>query len=316
MRVLVVVGSIDGALLNSDRAAVCLAASQFAGNVNVHSPMNDESSIRYALAAGASRVVPLNSEDADLVVFGQGGTAPIGDALPAQLALEQNSTLVFDVLEYDRYQQGLVVTRDLGRGEREILTIEIPVVLVMSEQAKSPSYISRFRQLAVADQARAGCLALSNSPATELIRWETTLPRTRAGGLEKKTAGNAMSRMFTTFGLSEQTTTDSADQQVINGEAETCASHLLRYLAHHGFVDLRYAPDESGPLSTAGKPASTDVRQSDDSIDDSSQIASTVTCDSPSLQSESANLARRPRPVGQRSPRNLRGPFPVRSNKQ
>ena len=146
LKSLVVVGCVDGALLQSDRAAVGLATS-LKCDVSVCCPDNDEVSLRYAIAAGATGMVPLDKAEADIYVIGRGGTGITGELMPARLALAVNATLVLDVLEFELQTEGIRVVRDLGRGSREIMILSLPVVLVISDNAKTPAYISRYRQM-------------------------------------------------------------------------------------------------------------------------------------------------------------------------
>jgi electron transfer flavoprotein alpha/beta subunit len=325
----VVVDRVDGVLPKSDRAAVGLAISQLGHEVTVCSPEFDEVALRYALAAGVKGVVPWDGCQADILVFGRGGAGPSGDLRPARVALSRHAHLVLEVLEFSRQADGVHVIRDLGRGAREILLLSVPIVLVISDSAAIPNYVSRYRQMKVTMNLPARDFS-GESASTKSIRWQPFRPRTKTADLVQKTTGDANSRMFNVFGLAEDALS-SANTNVISADPQTCASHLARYLAHHGFLDSRFDASEITPAAYGDvQPAKPDRLAGAQRIGRSTYptTAMTETRVPRPLAGQSPGVARRPqpwrpsdpyqsklvrgpRPLGKSRPARLRGPFPA-----
>ncbi len=163
---------------------------------------------------------------------GPRGAGIEGDLTAAKLAQARGATLVLDVLDIEQVATGLCVQRDLGRGAREIITLTGPAVLLIAEDAPQPMYVSRFRQLAASPNS--GWASEQDSPTRPKLAWEPVRLRTKTADLASKTGGAAWNRMFETFGLSDSNGDD--EQHVVAADTETCAQHLVRYLAHHGFI--------------------------------------------------------------------------------
>lgn len=296
IEIFLAVGRLENRIPDSDRAAVGQAVGQANARVRVYRSA-DEDAVRYALAAGVPEASGWLEDPADLVVFGRGGAGPAGEYLPALAALEIQADMVFEVLEFRLVEGGVSVIRDLGRGVREYIILEFPVVLVMSDQAESDGYVSRYRQRHVPSD----CRAESNAPVSVASvgsqrDWQTARRRVKSAGIAKKTAGSAQTRMFDTFGLTATSTTQ--DETVISADATTCANHLLRYLAHHEFIELAGA---ELPSIVDGDGQSSDP----DGID-----ANVVGIEQVEIPSESP-LNRVPRPVGDTFPPASRGPFRI-----
>jgi len=245
-RVLVFIGSSarggwDG-ILASDRAALGLALRQGAGAVRAFCPTADERAMTFALAAGAAEVgslAEIQPQTFDVALVGHGALdstleEPEG-SLAGRLAEMNRATLVFDVLDVARVAERLIVSRDEGRGRREELVLEGPAVLVISPQARRPPYVSRFRMQAAAQMLRRANAAFGGSPPPA-DDWQPARPRAKLGSRGNAPAAAGGSRMDEAFGLGEPAPSGDPEH-VLQADPATCARHLLRYLAHHGFVE-------------------------------------------------------------------------------
>lgn len=233
----------------SDRAAVALALERFGGRVDAYCRRDDEEAWRYALAAGAASATSLDdvtSAEFDIALIGRGGAGVQGDRFLAQLAESKRRGLVLDVLDIEMAQNGnLTVTRDLGRGAREVLEVRGAAVLGISESAPRLRYVSRHRRQKVAVPAMLTETASRNDSEPAAVgAWEAVRPRTRSQVAPEKKGGSASDRMQALLGLSDSTGGGADDDHLIVADAATCAQHLLRYLGHHGFI-RRSAVDES-----------------------------------------------------------------------
>ncbi len=346
-RALVIVGDRQGITAGSDKAAVCRTVEQFAGAAFVASYHASDAAVRYALAAGVNSLVA-PSFNADLMVFGRGGTDPEGDLRAAKLANQRQAGLILDVLEFRLDQSApaagqaatgtgehgkLVVTRDLGRGAREILIVSFPVVLVMAEAAAPARYISRYRQMSAAPT-----YPLELPPDPPNTRWSPLRPRTAVKDLHQKTTGSATNRMFDAFGLTEVTNNGAKSDSLIAADPETCATHLLRFLAHHGLMDTHGDINGNAPLaavkSTTTAPTPTDQAPVAPGNTDPTGLPSSLrrgprpvdgdprgrqrrpraygsSLPRPANMTQSGNIKCRPRPIGTEIPSDHRGPFPV-----
>jgi electron transfer flavoprotein alpha/beta subunit len=295
-RVAVIIGSASSethagvsALPMSDRGAVALAMAWFGGNVCVYA--SDSDARCFARAAGVTTVEAISSfemERVDVALIGRGGCGECGDPLPARLAEESGAALVYDVLDVQLESDRLMVTRDLGRGARDVLGVRGRAVLVVADSVERGPYVSRYR-------IHAEKTASGESPAPETsssIGWKLATPRVRLGDHASRVSGRAAERMNTLFGLGE---TAENDVSLVRGSADECARHLLRYLSHHGFIErgLGGAQERAPEGVATSSPA--EGRQEQGATD---------------AASIPIRVRRRPRPVDHR-PLAMRGPFEV-----
>jgi hypothetical protein len=276
-RIVVILGE---SVCPADRAAVATAVA-LGGRITALS--SSETTLRYAAAAGA-KVQWLNGHVPvyDLALLGS-----YDEAFAAQVA--GNAPLVLDALRVERGEgdaAGWRITQDLGRGEKQILHTRDSAVVMMSDDAPNALYVSRYR--------RGRTTLPAGGVAPTPLKWHAVRPRVRTGDLTQKTAGSAADRAALALGIAGGEARH--DDHIIEADARTCAEHLLRYLAHHGFID-RAATVES----TVAAPA---ARSSVPSNAAAATACSTIP----------ANLARRPRPVGEATPRTVRGPYPLEVN--
>jgi hypothetical protein len=295
----------------SDRAAVALALRLPGRLVRAYCRPGDEEARRYALAAAAvstgsavsvASVHAIESAEFDVLLAGEGGTGEGGDLLLARLAERHGCALVFEVLEVEEDGEGLRVTRDLGRGAREVLSVEGPAVLGVSAQAPRGKYVSHYRRQAAAaaggwtggDDAGAWSGAAEGGASP----WGPARPRPRTGDLAARTAPPAEERMLALFGVSGAGEGAGGKRSVIEADPETCARHLLRFLAHHGFIERR-GPRRREAAAPPGRDAEAGLRQ------DRARGAG------PPASAPAGRLSRGPRPVGQERPARVRGPYGV-----
>lgn len=258
-------GGLPSGPPRSDRAAVALAAKRLGGRFEAYCLRDDGEALRYALAAGArsaTRVADPRAIDFDLALVGSGGAGEWGDALAALLAESKRCALVLEVLDVEPVRDGWAVTRDLGRGAREIIDVRGGAVLGVAEGAAARLYVSRHRRRAAGtalpaagtapgDGREAGAredpLAGASGP------WEVARPRARTADLERRTRGAASERMQELFGLSPQGEGARESPKIV-ADATTCARALVRYLSHHGFVarGAAEAPEVAPDASAAG----------------------------------------------------------------
>jgi electron transfer flavoprotein alpha/beta subunit len=288
---------VERPILRSDRSAVDLAVRRLKGFVEAFSFSNDDS-LRYALAAGATSAQAIERHDDiefDVALIGSGACGALGDLLPAMLAERRQAALVVEVLDIDRDGEGLRVTRDLGRGAQEILRVKAPAVLVISENAPRPSYVSRYRISRVGRKMTFNQRRTDHSNDAPRIAddsWEAVKPRVKLSDVVSRTTGAAADRMNRLMGAVSDSDGDSSD--VIKSDAVTCARHLVRYLAHHGFVE-RSADRIASSVETQDLAAPTKDEPAE-----------------PPAQSEPArNKKRGPRPIEKGNSRSRRGPKPL-----
>ena len=130
----------------SDRGAIALAMARFVGDVRAY--VADADARCFARAAGVETVEEasdLEMDAVDVALIGRGGCAERGDLLPARLAEASGAALVYDVIDVQREIDGLMVTRDLGRGARDLLSVRGRAVLVVAESVERWLYVSRYR---------------------------------------------------------------------------------------------------------------------------------------------------------------------------
>jgi electron transfer flavoprotein alpha/beta subunit len=215
----------------SDRGALALAMTQLAGDVRAYAA--DSEARCFARAVGVETVAGISDLELgafDVALIGRGGCAERGDLLPAQLAEESGAALVYDVIDVQPEADCIVVTRDLGRGARDLLSVRGRAVLVVAESVERGPYVSRHRLNAarVVSRESAACDAPSS------VEWEPATPRVKLGDHAARVAGSAVERMNALFGMGE---VRSNTASLVHGNAEECARHLLRYLSHHEFVE-------------------------------------------------------------------------------
>jgi len=314
----VIIGCIEGALPASDRAATALAVTRFGDDVALCVPRGEETALRYALGAGAKDVMPLAECHALVYIVGRGGAGVDGDLMVAQLATARQATLVLDVLDVEASVDGVRVRRDLGRGAREELTVTGPAVLMVADDAPQRMYVSRFRQIT------------AELPPVEVapdqpVSWDPVRLRAKTADLSSRTAGAARDRMFGAFGLNDGGA--ERDEHIIAADAEICAEHLVRYLAHHGFVDRHFAAADA-PVDRSGvRQALAVIAKVDQTLPGSAAGRSPRPVQGPArgLQrrprpyrpaaGRQGKLLRGPRPLGHAQPPQIRGPFPVSTTK-
>jgi hypothetical protein len=215
----------------SDRGAIALALARFVGDVRAYAA--DADARCFARAAGIEAVEEVSNLEmgaVDVSLIGRGGCAESGDLLPARLAEEGSAALVYDVIDVQRESDRLLVTRDLGRGARDLLSVRGRAVLVVAESVERGPYVSRYRMNA----ARAAGGELTTREEPNSVGWEPIAPRVRLGDHGARVAGSAVERMNALFGAGEAAENTTS---LVRGSAEECARHLVRYLSHHGFVE-------------------------------------------------------------------------------
>ncbi len=261
------IGSGDPTLPISDRGAIALAMARFGGNVCAYAA--DADARCFARAAGVESVGVVSNQEisgvdfllggvdslsggVDVVLIGRGGCGEFGDALPARLAEQNGAALVYDVIDVQPQADRFVVTRDLGRGARDLLSVRGRVILVVSDSVERGPYVSRFRmnaQRAAAERSPIREDSSGEGSAARMepkrVEWQPVTPRVRLGDHAARVAGRAAERMNALFGLGE---TSKVAVSLVRGSAEECARHLLRYLRHHGFVEpANVAESQSAP---------------------------------------------------------------------
>jgi hypothetical protein len=322
----------------SDRAAVALATRRPGAEVRAYCRSGDGVARRYALAAGAAGVWPvagLEEAGFDLLLAGEAGAGAGGDLLLARIAERRGCALILEVVDVEERGGGFVVTRDLGRGARELLQVEGAAVLGVSAGAPRLGYVSHYRRQK-AEPAPGGAGAPERRGASGAERrgdvepepeagadlgsgpWEPVHPRARTGGLSARSGRPASERMLALLGVAGASgnagesgggEAGSGQRSLIEADAETCARHLLRYLAHHGFIerpplqlpDRAEAPaGETGPASR-GEPA----RGAPAAVHAADRSAPGA----PPPLHPAGKLSRGPRPPGQEAPSRIRGPY-------
>jgi electron transfer flavoprotein alpha/beta subunit len=243
--VLVVLGTDGrGRLPGSDRAALGLALSAIEGTVTACARTTEPHALVYAAAAGVGRLLELEALEErafDVVLVGRGGCGDAGELLPAMLAESRGAALAYEVVDLHETAKGLEVTRDLGRGARDVLLVRGPAVLAVADTARSRTgYISRRRLRAVAMDRQAASVASVRTPD---FAWELAVPRVRVQSHASRLEGSATTRRNKLFGITPARGKTAEDSRVITGSAETCARHLLRYLAHQGFLGIEIDED-------------------------------------------------------------------------
>jgi len=303
----------------ADRAALSLAMRGLKGRTRALCA--DEAAIRYALGAGVEARWLLGDHDSAALTYDVALVGSCDDIVGATLAESRNAMVVCDVLEAAWVNGGdLNVKRDLGRGAKDVLQIKGPSVLYMSDEAQSELYVSRYRRSMVTQLPSRDNAIIESEAAT----WQPVRPRTKTSDIAAKTAGSATNRSHAIFGLGEDESEIASS--VVQADAVTCAQHLIRYLAHHGFIDSR-GIGEIQQDTTAGTRATPQAQTTT-----VGEVSGRVARGPRPLQGSArgmhrrpvpyrghtrnnlGKLARSPRPIGQAFPDRVRGPFPVGAN--
>lgn len=319
-------------LLPGDRAAAFWGVTLAGADCRVQVPDNDRAPLIYANAVGAKNQPWLTrlEPQPDLVLIGPGAINRLGDAFAGRLAYELSAELLFDALQVRREVDAWRVVCDAGRGAQDIVSVSGPVVLVVSEDAPRPPYVSRFR-LTLADRS----IPIVVGEAIPRISWQPVIPRApRSTGMKDI---DAATRVNGAFGI--QAGVDRPrDAVIVAEEPAVCAQVLLRYLVHHGFISRPLR----GPLpGIVSAPSPQDREQVSESaqVVVSDQSSNVTLLRGPRRPGDSVQrMNRRPRNVSRpscrrdrtvrdrlrRKPRRLeagrdtteRGPFPIRADCQ
>jgi hypothetical protein len=227
----------------SDRAAIGLAVSRFTEPATGYCPQGDEHAVIYGMASEIAKVVPLPlprvKSDFDVALVGQCALTEFGAELAGMLAERTNATLIFDVLDVYPEVDQLRIIKDVGHGDREEWIVSGPVVMVIAANAVHPPYVSRYRRMMAVQkqlQSEPEQHEAYSKPAAE---WEGIRPRAKLNR-GAHSYGLAEERMSAAFGITAMNRTITNDR-LIDADAATCARHLIRYLAHHGFLPTNLA---------------------------------------------------------------------------
>jgi hypothetical protein len=272
--------------------------------------------------------------DFDVVLVGSAGAGHWGDLLLALLAEQKSCAMVVDVLDIDPGPEALTVTRDLGRGSREILSLRGAAVLSIAESAAPLLYVSRYRRQAVRLASSAPGIGSAGDPLAAVSgAWIPARPRVKTANLTARTRGSASHRMQALLGINAGIDRENDRSHMITADAATCAGHLLRFLRHHGFITGAMP----APAASTSPEIETASRTSQRLPDDRESSASSIWTphlrsprplqgevrgmarrprplqpgDEPSQQRRPARLARGPRSLGQTVPQQSRGPRPI-----
>jgi hypothetical protein len=249
-RCIAIVGSTGApsGLTQSERYAVQLAMQLGDGIAEVYVPPGDFGALQYAVAAGAQPGGGITPHvDFDVAVMATAGLGPDGDITAAALAKARGAALAFDIMTAQCEGDSLVVVRDVGRGIREQLRIQLPAVMAISSSVPRPAYVSRFRVRSAGvgtDETllRAtfdlGLLGVTHRRPIVDERWEPLRPRVATTSAPWPNGQSRRALEDAAFGLTGETTR-SFSGGVLTVDADTGAEHLLRFLAHHGFIEAR-----------------------------------------------------------------------------
>lgn len=218
----------------SDRAAVQLALPSNSETVAI-CPADDAMAWAFAIAAGVASVLPVESPPFsawEIVWAGTGFVERQGELFLARWADARDALLLFDVLSCSAPRDGVrTIVCDAGRGATEELQMRGPCILVLSNAVSRTPYVSRYRR----HEARrlASLTAASHDPSISSGKWVPARPRVRSNGADSSRPAD--SRMDQAFAM--DAVNDSSSQSLIVADAETCAQQMIRYLAHHGFLN-------------------------------------------------------------------------------
>jgi hypothetical protein len=325
----------------ADRAVLELGIDRFWEGLEVYCTAPDDAALRYALAAGASRVdvlSDLQADRAEWILVGPGSLADYGDWLPATLAERLGGSLVFDVQDLLATEgNSLIVLRDLGSGNHDELAITGPAVVVFSAQLVPTRYVSRFRQRAacavsVPDERQGQNRHEALAKPLQLLAgdWEPVRPRVRLKAAVPGGPKTADDRSNSVFGLHADDTSSKHDSHLLLADPATCAAHLIRYLNHHGLlprpIPVALSVEQTRPATASrssqsarqpfiatpaaeSKPLATRRPRLKGEVVGRRQRRQPRRAEAP-LRTASlpADIARRPRPVGGLAPERRRGP--------
>lgn len=296
----------------SDRAATAIALKRLGGRFHACCRSDDQDAFRYALAAGAESVASLDDLRADrfdVVLIGSGGAGPAGDLLAATLAERGSAMLVLEVLEIVADGDRLIVTRDLGRGDRERLTIGKPAVLTISENAAERHYVSRHRRGTVNPPPIAPHRSAGDPLSTHSGPWGPVRPRARVVDLDARTGGSATDRMNALFGGTGADAAASEKDHLIVGDPATCAIYLKKFLSHHGMLKSATA-DDSTVAAEVAHPEARGPRSIKPAAEPAAGPAASGRTDRAPRIDRTSRTGRAPRSEDEPSSRSLRGPRP------
>jgi hypothetical protein len=254
---------------------------------------------RYALSAGCADVRAFQEAEPSsfgLVLVGQGFLDRVGVEAIGRIAEQNHATLAIDVLDLRLDRDQLAILKDMGRGCREEWLVEGPAVCVLSEKARRAPYVSRYKRRVAALNWRAELHSASSPSTLAATPWSQAKVRVQLARYATAAAGTAEDRLSRAFGTTDALARGESNR-IIQAEPEICARHLLRYLAHHGFLpELGNRPPDVSPAG-AGSP---EMHSADRMPRAGTQEASPTRAATrgPRQREESAaRLARRPRPV-------------------
>jgi electron transfer flavoprotein beta subunit len=218
-----------------------------------------EGALRFALARGAAaaeRLAPRPDvagppgtalvlaerlRGYDLVLCGDQtldhGSSMVGPLVAELLGLPQ----VTAVSAVEAVRAGtLRLERKLDRGARDVLEVDLPVLLAVTEDAAEPRYVSS-RRLREVSRLPIPARASPDAAAPALPRWEAGGTRGPARARVKKkfvpdakaSAADRM-RMIMTGGASAPK--PAAESSVVEGDPESLSEQMFRFLKHHGFL--------------------------------------------------------------------------------
>jgi hypothetical protein len=227
----------------ADRAAIGLAQRHFGSRVDAYCAARGSETARYALAAGIAEVQWIGAlEDISasrcgyrLILCGT-LTEEYGDLLAATFAELMNCVLIYDALDIHPLAEGFRVVRDLERGNTEQLIVQGRLVCSLAPTVTWSGYVSRFRRhLSNAKLATHLAMMPPSVPRDHHADWAPIRPRPPSlNSIDSQCIAN--DRMSRAFGLSPDVGEDSRQRVVLEG-SKACATHLVRYLVHYGFLN-------------------------------------------------------------------------------
>jgi hypothetical protein len=161
------------------------------------------------------------------------------------------------VLDVVASPAGLTVTRDLGRGSREVLALHGPAVLGIAEAAVQLLYVSHYRRQRIQPAIRIAHTRPQHAAPPETLRspWEQARPRVKTADILARTSGAASVRRQALFGMTTGSHDANDRAHIIVADAATCAQHLLRFLRHYGIVRAPEAPLPASPTTVENRAA-------------------------------------------------------------
>ncbi len=129
--------------------------------------------------------------------------------------------------------------RQLGRGEREIVTARLPAIVRLQSESIRPPYVSRARIRNVpTDAIRSETLEpVETNPLAETGPLKLTRIRTRSGQTSLKQEGRGLDRLAALISKPDgSANSDSGSTQLANSTPEQRADEFVRFLFHHGLL--------------------------------------------------------------------------------